>query len=104
MHEHSIDMGTKGDTMWFVTMNGIFLVRSFYSSSNKRVELFPYATIWEATWSRITTLDQLEEGGRLEDSNRSYMCKEEEEIIYNILLHSSEECLAFFFFFWVCNG
>ncbi|RVW12843.1 hypothetical protein CK203_114781 [Vitis vinifera] len=62
--------------------------RSFPSSmSNRRAEVFPYGTIWEATWGRIMTLDQLKRRG-WKIPNRCYMCKEEEEMIDYIHLYS----------------
>ena len=70
--------------------------------SNRRAEVFPYGTIWEATWGRIMTLDQLKRRG-WKIPNRCYMCKEEEEMIDYIHLYSLKAGFAFFGVHWVMH-
>ncbi|RVW55322.1 hypothetical protein CK203_089055 [Vitis vinifera] len=73
LYDHAIFMDTEDSVEWVDTKSSIFSVR---------VAFF----VWEATWAKILTLDQLKKRG-WKMPNRCYMCKEEEEMSIHILLH-----------------
>lgn len=88
--------------VWLATKNGIFSVKSFYSSlANRKTELYSMTIwnfwvplrinlfAWELTWTRILTLDKLKRKSWW-IPNRCYMCKVEEETSDHFLLHCSK--------------
>ena len=86
--------------LWKETTNGIFSVKSLYNVlASRRVDQFPNSMIWspcvptkvsffvyEASWGKVLTLDQLKKRGRIL-ANRCFLCCEEEESIDHILIH-----------------
>ena len=43
--------------------------------------------VWEATWGKVLTLDQLKRPGRIILANRCYLCEEDEETIEQLLVN-----------------
>ena len=86
--------------LWKETTNGIFSVKSLYNVlASRRVNQFPNSMIWspcvptkvsffvyEASWGKVLTLDQLKKRSRIL-ANRCFLCCEEEESIDHILIH-----------------
>ena len=55
LHSYSIGSGTFDTMVWLETKDGDFSIWSFYSSlASRRVEPFPYGTVWNS-WAPITT-------------------------------------------------
>ncbi|RVW89101.1 putative ribonuclease H protein [Vitis vinifera] len=89
--------------LWKETKDGIFSVKSLYSSlASRRDVQFPYSNIWstcvptkvsffawEAYWGKVLTLDQLKKRGR-SLANRCFLCGMEEESIDHILIQCSK--------------
>ncbi|RVW93915.1 putative mitochondrial protein [Vitis vinifera] len=85
--------------LWKETTNEIFSVKSLYNVlASRRVDQFPNSMIWspcvptkvsffvyEASWGKVLTLDQLKKRSRIL-ANRCFLCCEEEESIDHILI------------------
>ena len=77
LHDHSPSLDSKDILVWVGTKNNVFLVKSFYSSlDNKGADTFPHGIVWnmwapvrvsffvwEVTWAKILTQDQLRRRG-----------------------------------------
>ena len=49
LHSYSIGSGTFDTMVWLETKDGDFSVWSFYSSlASRRMESFPYGTVWNS--------------------------------------------------------
>ncbi|RVW99154.1 hypothetical protein CK203_019008 [Vitis vinifera] len=71
-------LGNDNNLVWLETKNGVFSIKSFYTSlASRRVESFPHSIVWnfwapvrasffawEATWVKILTQDQIKKRGR----------------------------------------
>ncbi|KAJ9707156.1 hypothetical protein PVL29_002241 [Vitis rotundifolia] len=89
--------------LWKESKDGIFSVKSLYSSLVSRGDVqFPYSNIWsicvptkvsffawEAYWGKVLTLDQLKKRGR-SLANRCFLCGMEEESIDHLLIQCSK--------------
>ncbi|RVW67633.1 hypothetical protein CK203_063058 [Vitis vinifera] len=101
LHNYSIVLGTFDAMVWLETKDGVFSVRSFYSSlASRRVEPFQHSTMWNS-WPLLElafflggnlgylTQDQFKRRGwRM--PNRCYMCKAKAETGDHLLLHCSK--------------
>ncbi|RVW74735.1 putative ribonuclease H protein [Vitis vinifera] len=106
--------------LWKETKDGIFSVKSLYSSlASRRDVQFPYSNIWstcvptkvsffawEAYWGKVLTLDQLKKRGR-SLANRCFLCGMEEESLIIFLFSALRQegygsyCLLLFGVTWV---
>ena len=96
----AVRRGVEGIFSWRESKNGKFSVRSLYCSYTRvSKNPFPWDMIWrswapmrvsffvwEASWSRILSLDQLKRRGWNIPNRCYYLCKEEEETTNHLLL------------------
>ena len=98
-----LNANVENRMVWKGTKNEIFTVKSLYNSLDHCCAVpFPWRIIWspdvptkvgffvwEASWGRVLTQDQLKRRGWIL-ANRCSLCCAEEETINHILLHCSK--------------
>ena len=106
LHDHALSLDSDDILVWVDTKNGVFFVKSLYSSlANRGVDPFPHGMVWnsqapirvsffawEATWAKILMQDQLRKRS-WKMPNKYYIYKEGEETSDHILLHCSKACI-----------